>query len=243
MPDLKGKKHLSLEVVIMAGGRGERLRPLTDDTPKPLLRVGEKPIVEYSILRLIKAGVKDFTFVVNYLGEKIEAYFGDGSRYGVNFHYCYEQEPLGTIGGISHIPDLNYEHLLVINGDLLTTIQFDKFFGWYLDQGADMAVASIPYEVDLSYGILELGGGHEVKSIREKPNYTYYINTGIYLFRRELLQLIPSGNKYDAVELIEESLTQGKKVVSFPLLDYWLDIGRMEDFRKAQKEIEFLDLG
>lgn len=236
------EKPLNFEVIIMAGGRGERLRPLTEDLPKPLLRIGEKPVAEYAIRRLIRQGVEDFTFVVNYLGEKIEEYFGDGSEFGARFRYVYESLPMGTIGGTSQIPHLRADHLLVLNGDILTTIQFDRFFAWYLDHDAEIAVAAVPYQVDLSFGMLEIGADYQVKDIKEKPTYTYHINTGIYLIRREMLDLIPTDRPYDAVDLIGEAMKQDRKVIAFPLLDYWLDIGRMEDYRKAQKDIEFLDV-
>lgn len=242
MPVQQPAIPLNFEVILMAGGRGERLRPLTEDTPKPLLRIGEKPVAEYAIRRLIRQGVSDFTFVVNYLGEKIEQYFGDGKAFGAQFRYHNEQEPMGTIGGAAQIQHLQAEHLLVLNADLLTTIHFDRFFAWYLDNDADIAVAAVPYQVDLAFGMLDIDANYAVKDIKEKPTYTHHINTGIYLIRREMLDLIPTDRPFDAVDLISEAMKRDFKVVAFPLLDYWLDIGRMEDYRKAQKDIEFLDL-
>jgi NDP-sugar pyrophosphorylase family protein len=245
-PESKKKPHsrplLPFEVVIMAGGKGERLSPLTDDLPKPLVKVGNRPIVEYSILRLKKAGVKYFTFCVNHFGEQIAAHFGDGSDWDLKFDYIFEPKPLGTIGGVALKEDFVYNDLLVINGDLLTTINFDKFFAFFLEEDADMAVATIPYRLNLPYGIIEVDDKHVIGSIKEKPTFTYHINCGIYFVRRELLEMIPANKRFDAIELIETAMRTGKKVSSFPLLEYWIDIGQMEDYQKAQEDVQFLDI-
>jgi NDP-sugar pyrophosphorylase family protein len=233
---------LPFEVVVMAGGKGERMRPLTQDLPKPLLDLAGKPIAEHMIRRFNRFGVKHFTFCVNYLGDKIEAHFGDGKRFRSEISYLHEQEPLGTIGGLSLKQDFKFNDLLVINGDLLTTINFERFYTFFLDQDADMAVATIPYTVNLPYGILDLEEDRSVTAVREKPSFTYHINSGIYLMRRETCRLIPSGTRFDAVDLIDHALACGLKVASYPLLEYWIDIGQMEDYRKAQKDIQFLEL-
>jgi NDP-sugar pyrophosphorylase family protein len=233
---------LPFEVVVMAGGKGERLSPLTDELPKPLVKIGNRSIVEYSILRLKKAGVRHFTFCVNHLGEKIAQHFGDGADWNLKFDYIFETKPLGTIGGAALKTDYVYNDLLVINGDLLTTLHFDNFFAYYLEQDADMAVATIPYRINLPYGIIEVDDKHVIGGIREKPTFTYHINCGIYFVRRELLELIPPHRRFDAIELIETAMHAGRKVVSFPLLDYWMDIGTMEDYLKAQEDVQFLDL-
>ncbi|MEM6268124.1 MAG: sugar phosphate nucleotidyltransferase [Bacteroidota bacterium] len=238
-----GGSVLPFEAIVMAGGRGERLSPLTDTIPKPLLKVGKRPIVEYSILRLHQAGVRDFTFCLNYRGEMIQQHFGTGKQWQAQFEYLYETQPLGTIGGAALKESFRFEDVLVINGDLLTTINFEKFYGFYLDKDADMAVATIPHRVSLAYGILEMDEHHEVHTIREKPTYTYHLNTGIYLMRRELLRLIPPGRRFDAVDLIQKAMEKGYRVRSFPLLDYWIDIGQMEDFKKAEEDVQFLDFG
>lgn len=232
---------LPFEAIIMAGGKGERLKPLTDSLPKPLLPVGGKPIVRYTVESLLKTGLKDITFVVNYFGEKIQSEFGDGKKEKASFQYIFEQEPLGTIGGVSLKSNFRYEDILVMNGDLLTTIHFDKFFMFYLDQDADIAVAVIPYRLNLPYGIFEIGDKQEIMSTNEKPTFTYYINTGIYLMKREVLNMIPSNQPCDAIDLIELARKKGLKVSAFPLLDYWIDIGQVEDYQKAQKDIQFLN--
>lgn len=233
---------MPFEAIIVAGGRGERLSPLTNDTPKPLLPVGGKPIVEYAVNRLRKTGVQNFTFCVNYLADQIKAHFGDGTAWQAEFDYLQENEPLGTIGGAALKEQFRFQDLLVINGDLLTTIHFDRFYAFFLEQEADLAIATIPYRVNLPYGILDLDTDQTVQGVLEKPTFTYRINTGIYFMRREVLDLIPRNTRYDAIELIEAALTRDLKVVSYPLLDYWMDIGQIEDYRKAQEDIQFLDL-
>lgn len=233
---------LPFEAIIMAGGRGERLRPLTDSTPKPLLKIGNRPIVEYTVLRLQKAGIKDFTFCLNYLGKKVESFFGDGSDRGLNFNYIYEQEPLGTIGGLALKEEFRYNDLLLINGDLLTTINFERFYSFFLENDADIAVATIPYRISMPYGILQLEDNQSIASIEEKPTYSYHINTGIYFLRKEVISLIPQGQRFDAIELIRLGMAKGLKVQSFPLLNYWVDIGQKDDYEKAREDIQFLDL-
>jgi NDP-sugar pyrophosphorylase family protein len=204
--------------------------------------VGERPISEYIVRQLVKAGVKEITFCVNYLGEQVKAHFGNGEKWQANIGYIHENEPLGTIGGIRLKPQFKFEDLLIINGDLLTTIHFDRFFAFFIEEDADIAVATIPYRVNLPYGIFELGPNHEVKSVREKPIFNYYLNTGIYFIKRELTALIPNDRPFDAIDLIDKCLESGRKVASYPLHDYWIDIGQMEDFQKAQEDIHFLDL-
>lgn len=226
----------------MAGGRGQRLSPLTDDCPKPLLKVGGSPIVEYSIRRLVKAGVKDVTFCVNYLGDMIQDHFGDGKELEANINYIFEPSPLGTIGAVSLKEDFIFEDILVINGDLLTTINFERFYAFYLEQDADLAIATIPYRINLPYGILDKNSDHEVRSIKEKPSYTHYINTGIYLMRKDVLDYIPQNKAFDAVDLIDAAMKNNAKVAAFTLLDYWIDIGQIDDYYKAQEDIQFLDL-
>ena len=238
-PELRSA--LPFEVVIMAGGKGERLLPLTKDRPKPLVEIGGKPIVEYMIDRLSQMGIKYYTFCLNYLGEKVEAYFGDGSDRGIHIDYIYEQEALGTIGGAALKKEYRFQDLLIVNGDLLTTINFEKFFSFFLEGDADISVATIPYRMSLPYGIMETDENREIQTIREKPTYTYYINTGMYFMKRSVLELVPEGEASDAISLIEKAMEMGLKVTSYPVLNYWIDIGQMADYKKAQEDVEFLD--
>lgn len=228
--------------VLMAGGEGKRLRPLTENTPKPLLKVGDKPIIEYNIDRLSKVGVKNISLSINYLGDQLVDYFGDGSRNGVNIKYVRENMPLGTIGSILLIDKFDYEDIIVMNSDLLTNIDFGDFFKAYKDSDADMAVAATSYHVDVPYAVLEVGGTNLVKSLREKPRYTYYSNAGIYILKKELLKMIPNGKYFDITDLMDKVLEMNLKLITYPINGYWLDIGKHEDFIKAQEDIKHIKL-
>jgi dTDP-glucose pyrophosphorylase len=235
------KSYLPIDAVIMAGGRGSRLRPLTDKVPKPLLVVGDKPIIEHNIDRLCKFGVDDFWISVRYLGEQLEQYFGNGAKKGVNIEYIWEDEPLGTLGAVSSVKDWKHDHVLITNSDILTTLDYEEFYLDFVNSEADMAVASIPYTVDIPYAVLETDG-NQVNSFREKPSYTYYSNGGIYLVKKELLESIPPGQFYNTTDLMEHVIQSGKKLVSYPLRKYWLDVGKPEDFSRAQEDIKHLNL-
>lgn len=234
------KSYLPVDAVIMAGGRGERLRPLTDGTPKPLLKVGQKPILEHNLCRLRQFGIDDFWITLNYLGKQIEDYFGSGNERNIAINYVYENEPLGTIGALSKIKKFEHEIILITNSDILTNIDYEHFFLDFLAHDADFSIVTIPYTVDIPYAVLETNNGHVV-NFREKPSYTYYSNGGIYLMKKEVLNSIPHNSFFNATDLIENLIGQGKKVISYPLMGYWLDIGRMEDYIKAQKDIEVIN--
>ena len=230
------KSYLPIDAVIMAGGRGQRLQPLTDATPKPLLKVGDKPIMEHNLNRLAMYGIDDFWVSIKYLGEQIEAYFGAGKQKNINIEYVWENEPLGTIGAVALISNFQHDYVLVTNSDLLTDIDYEQFFLEFIKQDADLAVLTIPYQVAIPYAILETEKG-EVKSFKEKPTYTYYSNGGIYLMKKEMTHLIPHNKFYNATDLMEDLIQQNKKIISFPFSGYWLDVGKHEDFEKAQTDI------
>lgn len=235
------RSYLPLDAVIMAGGRGMRLRPLTDDIPKPLLKVGDKPIIEHNVDRLRKFGIDDFWLSVYYRGEQIEAYFGNGADRQVSIEYVWENKPMGTIGAVSLIHNFKHEHLLVTNSDLLTNMDYEDFFLNFKVNNADMAVATIPYSVDVPYAVMETNNNH-VLSFREKPTYTYYSNAGIYLIKKEVLQMIPKELFYNSTDLMQKVIERGLKLISYPIRSYWLDIGKHEDFQKAQEDVKYLDL-
>lgn len=237
----KLKSYLPLDAVIMAGGRGSRLRPLTDVTPKPLLMVGNKPIIEHNIDRLCSFGIDDFWISVRYLGEQLEAYLGNGTAKNANIQYVWEEEARGTIGAISQIENWQHDYILVTNSDILTTLDYEDFFLDFLEKDADMAVATIPYAVDVPYAVLETSNNH-VLSFREKPTYTYYSNGGIYLMKRELVDHIPKQKFYNSTDLMQSLINENMKLISYPMRQYWLDIGKPEDFEKAQADIKHLDL-
>jgi dTDP-glucose pyrophosphorylase len=230
------RSYLPIDAVIMAGGRGERLRPLTDTTPKPLLKIGEKPIMEHNLDRLNLYGIDDFWISVKYLGEQIEAYFGNGNQKNVQIKYVWEDTSLGTIGAVSKIDDFEHDYVLVTNSDVLTNLDYEHFFLDFIKKEADFAVVTIPYEVNIPYGVLETSNGH-VMSLKEKPTYTYYSNGGIYLMKKELLKYIPKETHFNATDLMEKLLKEGHHVLSYPLIGYWLDVGKHDDFTKAQKDI------
>lgn len=228
----KVKTILPVDAVLMAGGRGERLRPLTDNTPKPLLKIGEKPILEHNLDHLIYNGIQNFCITVRYLGDQIEAYFGDGSSKNISIKYVREDKPLGTIGSVSLINEFRHDHILVMNSDLFTNIDFEDFYEDFLNEQADMAVATVPYVVDVPYAVLNLDE-NKIRSFREKPTFTYYSNAGIYLIKRELLSKVPVETNYNATDFIQALIDAGKKVIRYPIVGYWIDIGKPEDYQKV----------
>lgn len=233
------KEIIPVDAVIMAGGRGERLLPLTKELPKPLLKVGEKPIIEHNIDRLAQYGVKNIHISINYLGHKIVDYFGNGDNKGVNIQYIREDQPLGTIGAIGLVDGFKEDVVLLMNSDLLTNIDYGDFYNDFIRSGSDMAVATVPHHVDLPYAILELDE-ERVISLQEKPRYTYFANAGIYLIKTAMLEYIPKGGFYNATDLMEKVLAEKKKLINYPILKYWLDIGRMNDYQKAQEDIRHI---
>jgi dTDP-glucose pyrophosphorylase len=229
------------DVIIMAGGRGQRLLPLTELVPKPMLLVGDKPILEHNIDRLIRFGMKNIYISVNYLAENIKGYFKDGKDRDARIRYIQEDKPLGTLGSVKLAEALEHDYLLVMNSDILTNIDFESFFQTFIRSGADMAVATTSYQVEVPYGVLEVDGGNYVNSLKEKPRYTYYSNAGIYLVKKELLTMVPDNEFYNVTDLMEILIKTDKKLVSFPILGYWLDIGKHDDYKKAQEDIKYIN--
>lgn len=233
------RSYLPIDAVIMAGGKGQRLLPLTEKTPKPLLHVGDKPIIERNIDRMAMFGIDDITISLNYLGEQLEEFFGDGHSKGISIKYVWENEPLGTIGAAGLISHFQNDYVLIMNSDLLTNIDFEAFFLDFTTSGADLSIVSIPYQVDVPYAVLETDN-ERIVSLKEKPRFTYYSNGGIYLMRRSILDRIPRHAHYNATDLIEELIADGGHVRSYPLVDYWLDIGSHDDYRKAQSDVHHI---
>ena len=229
--------YLPIDVVIMAGGLGERLRPLTNFLPKPLLKIGDKPIIEHNLDRLSWFGIKNFWISINYLGDKIIEYFGSGDDKNIQISYLKEGVPLGTIGSVSLIENSEHDFVLVANSDILTNLDYEHFFLEFLKEDADLAVVTIPYEVNIPYAIFELNDNYVV-NLKEKPTYTYYSNGGIYLFKKKVLEYIPKNTFLNATDLIEILLKRNKKIYSYPFEGYWLDIGKPDDYSKAQEDIK-----
>ena len=230
---------LPVHAIIMAGGRGERLRPLTDNTPKPMLPLGNKPIIEHNIDRLISYGIETITISVRYLSDQIINYFGDGSEKGILINYIEENAPLGTIGCLSLITNIKLETVLVLNSDIFTNIDFEDFYLNFINENAEMAVASIPYSVDIPYAIMELNDNC-IKSFKEKPKNTYYANAGIYLIKKEIVSLIPKNLFFNATDLMDGIMAQNGKLIHHPITGYWIDIGKHDDYNKAKEIIKHL---
>jgi dTDP-glucose pyrophosphorylase len=235
------KSYLPVDALIMAGGRGERLRPLTDETPKPMLKVGEKPILEHNIDRLAAYGVDDIWISLKYLGHKIEDYFGDGLSKNISIKYLWEDQPLGTLGALGKIDKFHNPYLIVMNSDLLTNTDFEDFFLDFVENDADMSVLSIPYDVTVPYAVLQ-AENERVKSFVEKPTYTYYSNGGVYLMKTEVAAFVPKGEFFNATDLIDILLLKNKHIRTYSMRGYWLDIGKHDDYKKAQEDIKHIKL-
>ena len=235
----KYKTRLPIDVVLMAGGKGERLRPLTEKTPKPLLPVGDKAIIDHNIDRLIDYGVKNITVTVNYLGEQIEEHFRN-PRGEVQIQTVREPKFLGTIGSIRFVKEFYNDTILVMNSDIFTNINFEDFFLHFKEHDADMSVAAIPYSVQIPYGIFQLEGSRNVKGILEKPTYDYYANAGIYLIKKSALDYIPEDVMFHSTDLMEKLIKEGKKVIRFPLNGTWIDIGNPQEYKRANDLVKYL---
>jgi dTDP-glucose pyrophosphorylase len=233
------KSYLPIDVVIMAGGIGERLRPLTDKIPKPLLPVGGKSIIRHNIDRLLSFGIDDFWISIRYLGEQIKENIGDGKVENVRINYINEDIPLGTIGSVSKISNFEHDYVLITNSDILTNLDYERFFIDFIDSNADFSVATIPYNVNVPYAILE-ATNNKIKSFKEKPTFTYFANAGIYLMKKELINEIPKNQHFDATDLLDNLIKKDYNVRSFPLRGYWLDIGKHDDYNKAQEDINYI---
>lgn len=235
MSDLVESASLPLHAVIMAGGYGLRLRPLTDDLPKPMLPVGDRPLLEDIIGRLRHAGVQRITMLTHYKPEAIREHFGDGGSFGVDIAYVQEAEPLGTAGALALI-EPGPDPLLVLNGDILTRTDFSALLDFHRDHHADITVGVREYDFRVPYGVVETEGVH-VTAITEKPVIKSFVNAGIYILTPAVLEHIPRHTRYDMPMLINERARAGRVVVTFPVHEYWLDIGHLEDYRKADADV------
>ena len=230
--------QLPIDAVLMAGGKGERLRPLTEHTPKPLLKVGDKAIIDHNIDRLISYGIKNISVTVNYLKEQLEEHFRE-SRGDVQVRTVREPKFLGTIGSIRFVDKFYNDTVLVMNSDIFTNINYEDFYLHFKEHQADMSVAAVPYTVSVPYGIFDLDG-RNIQGLIEKPTYNYYANAGIYLIRRSALGLIPEDTFFNATDLIEKLITEGKKVIRCPLNGTWIDIGNPQEYQKANELVKHI---
>ena len=233
------RSFLPIDTVIMAGGRGERLKPLTDKTPKPLLTIGDKPIIDYALDRLAYFGIYNISISLKYLGEQIESHVKQ--KYTHQFgqlEFLYEEIALGTAGCLSLIKTFKNDHVLLMNSDLLTNLDFEEFFDYYLENDADLLVACVPYQISIPYAVMETEKNFKVTGFKEKPTLSYLSNAGIYLMKRKCIDVIPQGECFNATDLIDKLIENGMNVMAYPFSGYWLDIGKHEDYKKAQVDIK-----
>lgn len=219
--------------VIMAGGEGTRLRPLTEDIPKPMVKIGGVPLLERQIQRLAKVGINQAYISVNYLSHIIEDYFGDGRDFGIEICYLREQEKLGTAGALSLLPEYPDRPIMVMNGDILTTSDFDSLYSFHMIHGAQITVAAIDHRVDIPYGVIRADGPF-VTGLVEKPSERFLCNAGIYAVSPEALGLLPGGKYSNMTDLIDACLARNLPVAVFPVHEYWNDIGTPDDLEKAR---------
>lgn len=236
---LKYKNFLPFDAVLMAGGKGERLRPLTEKTPKPLLTVGDKAIIDHNIDRLINFGVKHINVTVNYLAEQLEEHFKE-PRESVQVQTVREPKFLGTIGSIKFVKEFYNDTILVMNSDLFTNINYEDFYLHFKEHNADMSAAAVPYSISVPYGIFQLEGKRDVKGVLEKPTYDYYANAGIYLIKKTALDYIPEDTMFHSTHLMEALIKAGKKVIRFPLNGTWIDIGNPQEYKRANELVKYL---
>jgi dTDP-glucose pyrophosphorylase len=230
-------------VFLMAGGFGTRLRPLTDTCPKPMLKIGNKPILETVIRSFIKAGFVNFYISTHYMPEQIQAHFGDGSEMGVNVTYVHEEQPLGTGGALGLLPkELPQDlPLIMMNGDVLTKVDFQRLLDFHTENQADATMCVREYDYQIPYGVIN-GEGNKITSMVEKPIQRFFVNAGIYVVSPEVIASVPKNHRVDMPTLLEEHMNERDNVLMFPIHEYWLDIGRMDDFNRAQADIHTLGL-
>jgi len=223
-------------VLLMAGGFGTRLHPLTDSCPKPLLSVGGKPILERILDGLIESGFRRFFVSVHYRGEAIKAHFGDGARWGVEIRYVEEAEPLGTAGALGLLPEKPSKPVLMMNGDLLTKVSFEELLEFHGQHRAACTMCIREYEFQVPYGTVDFAE-HRLLRIVEKPTHTFFVNAGIYVLSPEVVRLVSPGTRTDMPELLKRVRREVGDIAVFPIHEYWLDVGRMGDFERARRDV------
>ena len=234
--DLLPDETWPLQAVIMAGGYGKRMLPLTEHMPKPMLPVSDKPLLERIVQQLREAGIKRVNVTTHYKAEVIAQYFGDGREFGVEIQYINEDQPLGTAGALGFISGSDDDPLLIVNGDIVTRMNFRAMVDFHRDHQADMTVAARLHEVAIPYGVLETKG-LEVTGISEKPVVRHFVSGGVYLLNKAMQRYVPKGQSFDMPDLIRTLIENGHRVVSFPIHEYWLDVGRHADYERAQEDL------
>ena len=240
---LVDKSSYENPVFIMAGGFGTRLRPLTDSCPKPMLKIGNKPILETVIRSFVKAGFVNFYISTHYMPEQIVNYFGDGSDLSIKITYVHEDEPLGTGGALGLLPDSLPTDLplILMNGDVLTKVDFQRLLDFHQENQADATMCVREYDYQIPYGVIN-GEGNKIMSMVEKPIQRFFVNAGIYVVSPRVINSIPKNYRIDMPTLLERHMEERDNVLMFPIHEYWLDIGRMDDFNRAQADIHTLGM-
>jgi dTDP-glucose pyrophosphorylase/CBS domain-containing protein len=233
--DLVPDVNLDLSAVIMAGGYGKRLLPLTESVPKPMLPVGDRPLLELTIEQLRRSGICAVSLTTHYLPETIMKHFGDGEGFGVRLNYLKEDHPMGTAGGLKQMkrPEGSF---LVINGDILTGVPFKEMLVYHRKHGAVLTVGVRKYDMQVPFGVVECEDVRITK-LQEKPSLSFFINAGTYLLEPSALDYIPEGQPFDMTELMQRLIEAGQQVVGFPIMEYWLDVGKHEDYQQAQEDV------
>ncbi|MCC6710510.1 MAG: NTP transferase domain-containing protein [Gammaproteobacteria bacterium] len=226
-----------MRAVILCGGKGTRLRPYTTVLPKPLMPIGEMPILEVVMRQLKHAGIDRITMAVGYLAELLEAFFRDGSRIGVPIDYSIESQPLGTVGPLTLIDGLD-EPFLMMNGDVLTDLDYSDLLRYHRACGGVATIASYEREVKIDFGVIRTNDANAITEYIEKPSYKYQVSMGIYVFQPEVLKLLKRNERLDFPDLVQLLIARGEKVVSYPFSGYWLDMGRPDDYERAIEEFE-----
>ena len=233
--ELVEPKIKTSRVILMVGGLGTRLRPLTQDTPKPMLKVGNKPILQTIVERFAEYGFVNITMCVNFNASIIRDYFSDGKEFGVNIDYVLEEKRMGTAGALSLLKERPSEPFFVMNGDLLTNVNFEHIFNYHILNKATATMCVREYDYEVPYGVVKMND-NKIIEIAEKPVQKFFVSAGIYMLSPEILDLIPKNEFYDMPTLFEKLIKLSKNVVSFPIREYWLDIGRMEEYQRANEE-------
>lgn len=230
-------KNKTNKVVLMVGGLGTRLRPLTETTPKPMLKVGNKPILQTIVEKFAEYGYTNIIMCVNYKSDIIQNYFGDGSKFGVSIEYVFEEQRMGTAGALSLLKDKPTEPFFVMNGDLLTNVNFEHLHNYHLATESIATMCVREYDFQVPYGVVNIKDS-KIVSIEEKPTHKFFVSAGIYMLSHKVLEYIPKNQFYDMPTLFDKLISLNENTVSFPLREYWLDIGRIEEYKKANDEYE-----
>jgi len=236
MDDILKEADLPVTGVIMAGGYGKRLLPLTENLPKPMLPVNGRPLLEHMLQKLQKAGIRSVNVTTHHLSERIREHFNDGSQFGVRLNYLEEAEPLGTAGALGKMSSAT-EPLLVLNGDVLTDVDVRAMLHFHREHRAELTIGVRQYDIEVPFGVVETNGNAKVNAITEKPVLRHFINAGVYLVDPAMCRLVPKDRYFDMPDLIKAAIASGATVISFPIREYWLDIGQVEQYRRAQADV------